>query len=300
MPLSSTAPDPTRPGPIRASAPAPAAGTLRDGLWPALFAICLGWVVWNFPRYIVAAGYGNDNLVSSNPPAGIVDWLFLAAFVLTLTMGVRTARTTIGEGVVQSGFDRVSLFLGRCTMLLTAALVGVMFFEVCARYVFERPTLWANEMSLWMAGFIFLLSGLYAMQQRSHIRIFLLYDVMPRWLQRVCDLISTGLIVVFAFAMVWGGWNEATQKLMRWETFGTAFDPPIPATLKPMVLFIISLVAVQAIVNLIVDWSKEAETHGVVDEAEIEEIVAHSRGNPPRETDAAGRSTSDHSTDGRT
>ena len=70
-----------------------------------------------------------------------------------------------------------------------------MMYEVVLRYVFEAPTLWANELSLWIAGFIFLCAGLYAMQQRSHIRIFLLYDVCPRWLQRTFDCISTLLIV---------------------------------------------------------------------------------------------------------
>ena len=85
-------------------------------------------------------------------------------------------------------------------MLLVALLVGVMMWEVVLRYVFERPTLWANELSLWMAGFVFILSGFYAMQQRSHIRIFLLYDMLPRNLQRTCDCISTFLIITFAFS----------------------------------------------------------------------------------------------------
>ncbi|RVT86628.1 TRAP transporter small permease [Rhodobacteraceae bacterium CCMM004] len=253
------------------------ATVLRHSLWPALFALCLSYVVWFFPRYIVGLGYGNDNLISSNPAAGAFDWLMLAALAVTLAMGVRTADVTAGEGDLRSRFDRLSLFLGRCTMLLIVALVSVMFYEVVLRYVFERPTLWANEMSLWMAGFIFLLSGLYAMQQRSHIRIFLLYDAMPRWLQRICDVISTSLIVVFAFAMVWGGYTEAAQKLMRWETFGTAFDPPIPATLKPMILLIICIVAVQAVVNLIVDWSRGPEHHGIVDETEVEDMIQTAR-----------------------
>ncbi|KKK75913.1 hypothetical protein LCGC14_2868950, partial [marine sediment metagenome] len=157
-----------------------ATGSMRENLWPAAFALCLAYVVWFFPRYIIALGYGNDNLLSQNPAAGPLDYLMLAAMIVTLVMGVRTANTTPGEGRVESPFDRVSLFLGRCTMLLIVLLVAVMFYEVVMRYVFEAPTLWANEMSLWIAGFIFLLSGIYAMQQRSHIRIFLLYDMFPR------------------------------------------------------------------------------------------------------------------------
>ncbi len=91
---------------------------------------------------------------------------------------------------IEARLDRLSVFIGRVTMMLIVLLVSVMLYEVVLRYVFERPTLWANELSLWMAGFVFLLAGLYAMQQRSHIRIFLLYDMMPRWLQRICRLSS--------------------------------------------------------------------------------------------------------------
>ena len=40
-------------------------------------------------------------------------------------------------------------------------------------------------------------------------------------------------------------------KFYRWEMFGTAFDPPIPATVQPMVLIVVALVALQAIINTI-------------------------------------------------
>ncbi|QDL91451.1 TRAP transporter small permease [Paroceanicella profunda] len=164
--------------------------------------------------------------------------------------------------------DWISIAVGRLTMVLIAGMVLVMTYEIVLRYVFESSTLWATELSLWMAGFVFLFSGLYSMQQRAHIRIFVLYDLMPRSVQRICDLISTVLIVAFAIAIVWGGFNEARDKLLRWETFGTAFDPPIPATLKPLVLVIICLVAVQAVMNLICDWSKDKEFHNPADDLE--------------------------------
>ncbi|MDZ4094304.1 MAG: TRAP transporter small permease, partial [Paracoccaceae bacterium] len=118
-----------------------------------------------------------------------------------------------------------------------------------------------------------LLAGLYSMQQRAHIRIYLLYDLMPRNVQRLCDTVTVVLIIAFTFVMIWGGFTEAYSKLMRWETFGTAFDPPIPATMKPLILLVITLVSVQALLNLINDWHKGPEVHAVVDEGEIEEFV---------------------------
>ena len=160
--------------------------------------------------------------------------------------------------------DRISLLLGRISLLMIAAIVAVMFYEVVLRYVFEAPTLWANELSLWLAGGVFLVSGLYTMQQRGHIRIFLLYDVVPRWMQRIFDILSTLLTCTFAAAIVFGGFNEARDKLLRWETYGTAFDPPIPATLKPLILLIVVLIALQGISNLICDWNRKKEVHAPV------------------------------------
>ena len=246
--------------------------TLARILWPAAFVACLGWLVAFFPRFFVTLGLANDNLGSQYAAAGPVDYAALLGAAATLALGLRAVGPTAGEVHLRSPFDRLSLFLGRVTMLLIAILVAVMFFEVVMRYVLERPTLWANELSLWMAGFVFLLAGLYSMQQRNHIRIYLLYDVLPRPLQRACDVVSTALIVVFAAALIWGGYGEAHDKFLRWETFGTAFDPPIPATVKPMVLLTVLLVAAQAVANLIADWSRGPEAHAVVDEADVETI----------------------------
>ena len=86
-----------------------------------------------------------------------------------------------------------------------------MLYEVFLRYIVRQPTLWANELTLWIAGFVFLCSGFYAMQQRCHIRIFILYDLMPRWLQHVCDVVSAGLLVVFAFFLVYGSFASSLR-----------------------------------------------------------------------------------------
>jgi TRAP-type mannitol/chloroaromatic compound transport system permease small subunit len=118
------------------------------------------------------------------------------------------------------------------------------------------------------------------MQQRSHIRIFILYDIAPRWVRHAFDIIATVFLIVFCFATIWGGFGEAYAKLMRWEKFGTAWDPPIPATMKPLILLTLVLVTLQAISNLIMDWNKDPEAHDTTSEAEteIEEIKAAQAG----------------------
>ncbi|NND22892.1 MAG: hypothetical protein HKO14_12445, partial [Silicimonas sp.] len=69
-------------------------------------------------------------------------------------------------------------------------------------------------------------------------------------------------------------YGEAFAKFMRWELFGTAFDPPIPATIKVTVLIVIALVALQAVVNLISDWNAEPVIHTAADDIDEQELEA--------------------------
>ena len=249
-------------------------GRLIEWIMPLAFIGVAAYVVWNFPRFIISFGWAEETgaLMATNPPASILDFAFLIALPIVFVIGTMTVKAAKMEFFEGNVIDKSSLFIGRVTMMIILLTVLVMTYEVFVRYVLEKPTLWANELSLWMAAFVFMLAGLYAMQQRSHIRIFLLYDVCPRWLQRLFDCISTFLIVLFAIALIYGAYGEAFAKLLRWETFGTAFDPPLPATVKPMLLLVMTLVALQAVVNLISDWNKEPEVH--TDEPDEEEIEA--------------------------
>lgn len=268
----------------------------EEWLIPLLFIVCAGWVVWHMPAYILDwtsavndSAYDrlssqftrNDVTPEMRGVFGgfidIIDLVTVIGIPVLGVIGVRTVRRSHLEHFEWNVFDKITIFLGRVTMVMIVLLLSVMIYEVVLRYVFERPTLWANELSLWLAGFVFLLAGLYAMQQRSHIRIFIAYDLMPRWLQRACDTLSTSLIVVFAWGLIYGAYGEAEAQFFRWETLGTAFDPPIPATLTPMILIVVTLVTLQAISNLIRDWNIEPTTHTAADEIDEEEIAAMKR-----------------------
>ena len=48
--------------------------------------------------------------------------------------------------------DRISLFLSHTIKYLIPVIVIVMMYEIFMRYVLFKPTLWANELCLWLAG----------------------------------------------------------------------------------------------------------------------------------------------------
>ena len=269
-------------------------GSLVEWLVPFAFLFCAGWAIWHTPAYILDfIPPANESLfdqmsalharkdVTPNLPglfggkSDILDILALVLLPIVFYIGTRTIRIAHMEYKNWRRMDRGSIFIGRITMMMILSMTSIMLYEVFLRYAVERPTLWANEMTLWLAGFVFLCSGLYAMQQRCYIRIFLFYDMAPRILQKIFDVISVTLLAVFAFFLVYGSYKQVFYvKFYKWEMFGTAFDPPIPATLQPMVLIIVVLIALQAIINLISDWNLEPEVHTAADDIDEEELAA--------------------------
>jgi len=149
--------------------------------------------------------------------------------------------------------DKINLFISHTIKYLIPGIVLVMMYEVFVRYVLFAPTLWANELSLWLAGIVYLIGGIYAMRVRSHIRIVMLYDIVSRKTQRIFDLIGVIVLVLYVIALVYGGIPDASRAFLKWERFGTAWDPPIPAVLKPLILLSMILITLQAINNLIID-----------------------------------------------
>lgn len=270
-------------------------GNLKEWIFPFAFVFCAGWVIWHGPAYIL------DFFPEKTPSliaqmtelherkdvspglsglfgglTDIIDWLALILVPITFALGMRNMVIASMEFEQPSKIDTFAMFIGRITMILIISMTLVMLYEVFLRYLIEKPTLWANELTLWIAGFVFMLSGIYAMQQRSHIRIFILYDYLPRWGQHICDALWVLLLWAFAFFLVFGSYKQVfIVKLYNWETFGTAFDPPLPATIQPMILITICLIALQALSNLIADWNKdpsELAEKDVIDQEELEAI----------------------------
>ena len=238
----------------------------------AIVAVLYVWFVGN--ALFVEDAVGMHEMIRPEGRPLVALMLFaMGASLLFVSLYLSDRRGAI-EVEPDGVFDIISLVLSRVAMIMIALIVIVMFYEVVARYVFSRPTLWANELSLWIASFVFLLAGLYAMQQRSHIRIYVIYDTMPRWMQKMADIISVVLLWFFTFALVWGGYDDAARRFLRMETFGTAWDPPIPGIVKPAILIIICLVALQALSNIFADWNKKPEHLSAddIDETEIENI----------------------------
>ena len=84
-------------------------------------------------------------------------------------------------------------------------LVLAMVYEVVSRYAFDRPTIWAFELSYMMMGVIFLLGISYALLKGQHVNVDFLHEALPRRGVAVIDFVGyvvlTGMSAWIAFAL---------------------------------------------------------------------------------------------------
>ena len=146
--------------------------------------------------------------------------------------------------------DRVSRACGHALSLLFLVAVLMSAFEVVMRYAFNAPTIWVHDSAIALCAIGFIFGGAYALQQRKHIRITSLYDVMPPRVRYVMDLVCAVLVVLFLALLLYGTTWQAIPSLRLMETSGRAWDVPIPAMLKTLLAVGVLLMLVQALAQL--------------------------------------------------
>lgn len=63
-----------------------------------------------------------------------------------------------------------------------------------------------------------------------------------------------GGLLAFSIGFVAGAGPNAWGALLAWERAGTSWNPPIPGTVKALIILVVFLIAVQAVVNFVADY----------------------------------------------
>lgn len=146
--------------------------------------------------------------------------------------------------------DRLAAASERLCAPLILAGVVITGLEVVLRYVFGAPTIWAHEATTFAVGVAFLFGGFHAANARRQIAITTLYDALPARWQAVLDLLAASLGLLCYALLAYACYRPALRALTRWETTGTAWNPPIPAVLMPLLFLAALLLAVQSAADL--------------------------------------------------
>lgn len=69
--------------------------------------------------------------------------------------------------IVLKVIDSISDWTGKISSFLIIVITGVILFEIIARFIFAKPTIWAFEISLSLYGVYVALLGAYVLVRKS-------------------------------------------------------------------------------------------------------------------------------------
>ena len=153
-------------------------------------------------------------------------------------------------GMLGRVVDRIGLVFAIGIVCSMAILIN----EVILRYVFNSPTIWAHETTIFICGMAFIYGGLYCAARDQHIRVVLIYDFVPPRIRRVLN-ITISLVCAAASGMfAWASWLMVQRAAFmpdgtfRLERSGSAWDPFYPGLVKISLFIIMGVMCVQFLV----------------------------------------------------
>ncbi len=112
--------------------------------------------------------------------------------------------------------DRLSGSFGLLAGWIVLPLILATVYEVVSRYAFNAPTIWAYELGYMMTGANFLLGSAFALREKAHIRIDVLYSQFNPRIQAFVD--TVGYLVLFLPLGFWLSYRLATYALEAYST----------------------------------------------------------------------------------
>lgn len=148
--------------------------------------------------------------------------------------------------------DAISERTGRMVGWIAVPMIVALIYEVFARYVFHRPTIWSYEITYMIYGTHFLLGAAYTLKVKGHIRIDLLYMRFPPRGRALIDAI--GYLVIFfpiTVVLIFAGFDMAKDAYQIKEV--SQFTPwqPILWPFKSVICVGFSLFLLQGVAEFI-------------------------------------------------
>lgn len=121
---------------------------------------------------------------------------------------------------------RVARALAGLSALLLFAIGAMLTYEVTARYFFNAPTIWAEELSrLFLIWAVFIASAA-LLASGDHIRVTVLVDRAPRIMRRVFSVFALVFVAAICGLVAWNGLPTALDSFERGRTTGSMLDLP--------------------------------------------------------------------------
>ena len=134
--------------------------------------------------------------------------------------------------------------LALCAALILA-LCAIVLYEIAARYLFGAPTIWAQEISVYLLLACAFFGFAPTMHAGEHIRIDLLVKRLGANARSALELATCLAVAAFAAVAAWGGYETVLQSLRYGRRSLTLLAVPvwIPQLVVPLGMLLLCAAA---------------------------------------------------------
>jgi tripartite ATP-independent transporter DctM subunit len=97
--------------------------------------------------------------------------------------------------------------------VLVVAEVIVLFAGVTARYVFDRPFVWSDELASMIFIWLAMLGAVVALRRGEHMRMTAVISKLPPGRRALLDVVAITAAFVFALIMIFPAWDYASEEV---------------------------------------------------------------------------------------
>jgi TRAP-type mannitol/chloroaromatic compound transport system permease small subunit len=151
--------------------------------------------------------------------------------------------------------DAVNTAVGKFSMYLVFAMMGILLFESISRTVFDTPHIWVVEMAQFTMAAYYLLGGGYSLILRGHVRMDLLYGRWSTRKQGLADSITTPFMIFYLIFLLIGAYSSIEYAVMYGQRNRSAWAPYM-APIKIIMGIGVLLMLLQAIATWFKDIAK--------------------------------------------
>lgn len=123
--------------------------------------------------------------------------------------------------------DATNEKIGKAISYLLIPLALITVTEVTARYVFDKPTIWAWDANAQIFGVLILLGGGFTLLRNRHVSIEAVTEHVPPRVRLILELLAMLMLMFIAVVLIWQGGDEAWTAVVKKEKLNTIWAPYI-------------------------------------------------------------------------
>jgi TRAP-type mannitol/chloroaromatic compound transport system permease small subunit len=91
----------------------------------------------------------------------------------------------------------------------------------------QRPTVWANESTIFACCIVYMLAGAWVMLEDKHVRIDVLYGRVSHRRRAMLDCLTYPFFALYIVTVLWASLRVTAESVSVRETTMSPWDPPI-------------------------------------------------------------------------